>query len=74
MPDGLKNQNPIKACKFELMKKILPISILCTTVLFCTSCNVFKKQKEGCPTNGKNIGAEKLLSGEKVPKAKKFRS
>jgi hypothetical protein len=56
------------------MKKILRISILCTTVLFCTSCNVFKKQKEGCPTNGKNIGAEKLLSGEKVPKAKKFRS
>lgn len=30
--------------------------------------------KYGCPSNGKNVGAEKLLSGEKLPKAKKFRT
>ena len=30
--------------------------------------------KRGCPGNGKNVGAEKLLSGEKVPKAKKFKA
>ncbi|WP_205509421.1 hypothetical protein [Longitalea arenae] len=30
--------------------------------------------KYGCPSNGKNVGAERILSGEKVPKAKKFRS
>jgi hypothetical protein len=30
--------------------------------------------KRGCPSNGKNVGAEKLLSGEKVPKAKKFKA
>lgn len=30
--------------------------------------------KRGCPSNGKNVGAEKLLSGEKLPKAKKFRT
>lgn len=42
---------------------------------FMTSCNVFKRTpKEGCPTNGKNVGAEKLLSGEKVKKAKRFNS
>lgn len=30
--------------------------------------------KYGCPSNGKNVGAERLMSGEKVPRAKKFRS
>ncbi len=29
--------------------------------------------KYGCPSNGKNVGAERILSGEKVPKAKPFR-
>jgi hypothetical protein len=37
------------------------------------------KPKYGCPTNGKNIGAEKLASGDPdaekaARKAKKFRS
>jgi len=37
------------------------------------------KQKTGCPTNGKNIGAEKLAAGDPsaekaARKAKKFRS
>ncbi|NBT15956.1 MAG: hypothetical protein EBS95_06365 [Chitinophagia bacterium] len=31
-------------------------------------------RKVGCPSNGKNVGAERLLSGEKLPKAKKFKS
>lgn len=26
------------------------------------------------PTNGKNVGAERLLSGEKLPRVKKFKS
>jgi hypothetical protein len=30
--------------------------------------------KYGCPSNGKNVGAERILTGEKVPKAKKFKS
>ena len=29
--------------------------------------------KYGCPTDGRNIGAERILSGEKVPKAGKFK-
>ncbi|HMO31617.1 MAG TPA: hypothetical protein PKE63_12650 [Lacibacter sp.] len=43
-------------------------------VSFFMSCSVLKKPKEGCPSNGKNVGAEKILSGEKLPKAKKFKS
>jgi len=38
-----------------------------------SSCSLFKKG-EGCPSNGKNVGAEKLLDGGKAPKAKKFKA
>jgi hypothetical protein len=43
-----------------------------------SGCAIFKKQeKYDCPTNGKNIGAEKILSGDKdaikaAKKAPKF--
>jgi hypothetical protein len=30
--------------------------------------------KYGCPSNGKNAGAERYLNGDKVPKAKKFKA
>ena len=56
------------------MKNLTNAAILVVAVSLLTACNVFKKPKEGCPSNGKNVGAEKLLSGEKVPKVKKFRS
>ncbi|WEK37381.1 MAG: hypothetical protein P0Y53_07700 [Candidatus Pseudobacter hemicellulosilyticus] len=42
-----------------------------------SSCKVWNNlfgPKYGCPGSGKNMGAERLMSGEKVPKAKKFRS
>jgi hypothetical protein len=32
------------------------------------------KAQYGCPSNGKNVGAERILSGEKVPKAPKFKA
>jgi hypothetical protein len=42
------------------------------------SCSLFSNQKLGCKTNGKNIGAERILSGDKqamkaAKKAKKFK-
>jgi hypothetical protein len=51
------------------------------TILF-SSCKVWDKMfppKYGCPTNGKNVGAEKLVSGDPksekaAKKAKKFKS
>jgi hypothetical protein len=60
--------------KKPVMTNLLKAAILIVSVSLLTGCNVFKKPKEGCPTNGKNVGAEKLLSSEKVPKAKKFKS
>ncbi len=49
-------------------------------ILSLSACSIFKKnEKYGCPTNGKNVGAEKILSGDKdaikaAKKAKKFKS
>jgi len=43
------------------------LCILCSTLVSC-------KAQYGCPSNGKNVGAERILSGEKVPKAPKFKA
>ena len=76
------------------MKSLRFFTILLSVTLLFSSCSVFrsfgnalsgvthvfsKKNKEGCPSNGKNVGAEKILSGDPkamkdVKKAKKFRS
>ncbi|HUZ59979.1 MAG TPA: hypothetical protein VMU83_14490 [Hanamia sp.] len=45
------------------MKKFLFVVLFCWLL---TGCSIFRKQeKYGCPTNGKNIGAERILSGDK---------
>lgn len=61
-----------------MKKQILVIAAFSFFLMTMTSCNLFKKGN-GCPTNGKNIGAEKLVSGDPAAekaarKAKKFRS
>jgi hypothetical protein len=58
------------------MKRLTKAAFLILAVSFITiGCNVFKRTpKEGCPSNGKNVGAEKILSGEKIKKTKKFNS
>ncbi|MEN9570769.1 MAG: hypothetical protein RL172_2000 [Bacteroidota bacterium] len=49
------------------MKKLLA-AVLCVYLL--GACAIFKKsEKKGCPTNGRNIGAEQLVSDD--PKAMK---
>lgn len=59
------------------MKRII---ILVITGMLLYSCSIFKsKDKYGCPGNGKNIGAERILSGNKMDiraarKAKKFKT
>jgi hypothetical protein len=64
------------------MKNLRFLVIGLGLVMLLSSCrlwnNIFKP-KYGCPSNGKNVGAEKILSGDpdamkSVKKAKKFRS
>ena len=57
------------------MKRIL----LAVVVIGFTGAMVSCSAGKGCPTNGKNIGAEKLVSGDPkamkaAKKAKKFRA
>ncbi|HEX2606632.1 MAG TPA: hypothetical protein VHK91_04595 [Flavisolibacter sp.] len=55
------------------MKTIRYTLILCTFAGLLSSCSLFKP-KYGCGSDGKNVGAEKLLDGSKTPKAKKFKA
>ncbi|HUS03093.1 MAG TPA: hypothetical protein VMY77_15250 [Chitinophagaceae bacterium] len=44
------------------MKKVLLI-VVCAYAF--SACSLFRKNvKYGCPTDGRNVGAEKLLSGD----------
>jgi len=57
-----------------LTAKSVIVFLLSALIFFCaSSCSLFAP-KYGCPSNGKNVGAERILSGEKVPKAPKFKS
>jgi hypothetical protein len=56
--------------------RFLVVAGMCAYLL--SSCSLFKRG-QGCPTNGKNVGAEQLMSGDPqaekaARKAKKFRS
>jgi hypothetical protein len=55
------------------MKSIRFSLTIASLTFLLSSCSLFKKG-EGCPSNGKNVGAEKLLDGSKTPKAKKFKA
>jgi hypothetical protein len=64
------------------MKSLRFVMIALGLMLVLSSCGLWSKMfpaKYGCPTNGKNVGAEKLASGDPkaekaARKAKKFRS
>ena len=55
------------------MKKILLVLVMASFLLSgCFISRIFsRKQKVGCPTDGRNVGAEKLLNDEKAMKAAK---
>ena len=60
------------------IKTILTVIAALCFLSMVVSCSLFKP-KYGCPTNGKNVGAEKLVSGDPAAekaarKAKKFKS
>lgn len=64
------------------MKNLRFIVLAATFLMMMSSCRMWNsifKPKYGCPTNGKNVGAEKILSGDpdaakSVKKAKKFKN
>lgn len=64
------------------MRALRLFSITICLVMFLSSCKLWNNMfgpKYGCKTDGKNIGAEKLLSGDPeatkaAKKAKKFKS
>jgi hypothetical protein len=58
-------------------RKILIASACALIMTSGSSCRVWNKMfgpKYGCPANGKAYGAERILSGEKPPKTKKFKA
>jgi hypothetical protein len=60
------------------MKTIMTTFALICFMIMVTSCNLFKP-KYGCPSNGKNVDAGKLASGDPEAEraartAKKFRN
>jgi hypothetical protein len=64
------------------MKNLRIFTVILALMMLFSSCklwnNIFKP-KYGCPSDGKNVGAEKILSGDpdamkSVKKAKKFKS
>jgi len=62
--------------------RFLFVGLSVVMLLSLSSCRLWNslfKPKYGCPTNGKNVGAEKILAGDPkatkdAKKAKKFRS
>ncbi len=56
------------------MKIVYSLIVVFATSLVLSSCGVLGKAKYGCKGNGKNVGAERVLSGEKLPKAKTFKA
>jgi hypothetical protein len=61
----------------SLLRKSIVFFLVFVMITGMFSCTLWHKAfgpKYGCKSNGRNVGAERLLSGEKVPRAKKFRS
>ncbi len=53
-----------------MKKKLWYAACLLVLVSYIGSCS----PKYGCPADGRSVGAERVLSGEKLPKAKTFRN
>jgi hypothetical protein len=60
--------NPKKCILFLLLPVILAGNCSCGLV------HSMFGPKYGCPGDGKNVGAERILSGEKVPRAPRFKA
>ena len=73
--------NFVNVMKAASMKTLRLLSIVTIMAVLFSSCGLWNRifpPKYGCPSNGKNIGAERLISDPKAikeaKKAKKFKS
>lgn len=58
------------------MKVLRPLFLLLFSAALLSSCSLWQKvfpPKYGCGTDGRNVGAEKLLDGSEQKKAPKFK-
>jgi hypothetical protein len=55
------------------MKSTRYLFLALAIIFSLSSCSVFRP-KYGCPTDGRNMGAEKMMDGSNVKKAKKFKA
>jgi hypothetical protein len=80
IPHNIISFKYVVIVEFTLMitsRSLAAIIICLLIVLSGTSCRVWNNvfgPKYGCPANGRSFGAEKILSGEKPPKARKFKA
>jgi hypothetical protein len=59
------------------MKALRSVLAVCVLTMLLSSCSVWNRvfpPKYGCGTDGKNVGAEKLLDGSNQKKQPKFKS
>jgi hypothetical protein len=54
----------------KMKNYLMKAAFVTVLVSFFMSC----APKYGCPSSGQNVGAERYLNGDKVPKAKKFKA
>jgi hypothetical protein len=70
---NFREKNTFFKDKYYTMKSTRMFLLAAGLVVVFSSCSMFKP-KYGCGTNGKNIGAEKFISGETPKKTPKFKA
>jgi len=75
MQDNIRRFKYVYICidPMKLPKTIILLYFFSFLVTSLSSCSLFGP-KYGCPSDGKNVGAERILSGEKVPRSPKFKA
>ena len=56
-----------------MKKTVLKLVMLAMVTSLVTACGSSRQPKRGCPSSSANMGAERVLSGEKPEKQSKFK-
>jgi len=63
-----------KSGAMKTFRSFFAVTLLAFLLSSCSLWSKVFKPKEGCPSNGRNVGAEKILSGEGPKKSPKFKA